>query len=107
MIQFSRPSGEVKKPLWPVAYTLFAGDLASTGRGDLVQAAGLVGSLPAGALSMYRFTELPKPKIFKDGYRELLDNAPLTEEQRQALIDETVEGFRINASLFAQLGCLS
>ena len=56
---------------------------------------------------MYRFTELPKPKIFKDGYRELLDNAPLTEEQRQALIDETVEGFRINASLFAQLGRLS
>ena len=63
--------------------------------------------IPAKALSMYRFTELPKPKIFKDGYRELLDNAPLTEEQRQALIDETVEGFRINASLFAQLGRLS
>lgn len=63
--------------------------------------------IPAEALSMYRFTELPKPKIFKDGYRELLDNAPLTEEQRQALIDETVEGFRINASLFAQLGRLS
>ena len=63
--------------------------------------------IPAEALSMYRFTELPKPKIFKDSYRELLDNAPLTEEQRQALIDETVEGFRINASLFAQLGRLS
>ena len=60
--------------------------------------------IPAEALSMYRFTELPKPKVFKDGYRELLDNAPLTDEQREALIEECVEGFRINASLFAQLG---
>ena len=60
--------------------------------------------IPAEALSMYRFTELPKPKVFKDGYRELLDNAPLTDEQREALIDECIEGFRINASLFAQLG---
>ena len=60
--------------------------------------------IPAEALSMYRFTELPKPKVFKDGYRELLDNAPMTDEQREALIDECIEGFRINASLFAQLG---
>ena len=60
--------------------------------------------IPAEALSMYRFTELPKPKVFKDGYRELLDNAPLTDEQREALIEECIEGFRINASLFAQLG---
>ena len=60
--------------------------------------------IPAEALSMYRFTKLPKPKVFKDGYRELLDNAPLTDEQREALIEECIEGFRINASLFAQLG---
>jgi len=60
--------------------------------------------IPAEALSMYRFTELPKPKVFKDGYRELLDNAPLTDEQREALIEECIDGFRINASLFAQLG---
>ncbi|MDO5750538.1 MAG: biliverdin-producing heme oxygenase [Rothia sp. (in: high G+C Gram-positive bacteria)] len=56
------------------------------------------------ALSMYRFPELPKPKIFKDGYRELLDNAPLSAEQRQALVAEAIEGFRLNAALFAELG---
>ena len=39
--------------------------------------------IPAEALSMYRFTELPKPKVFKDDYRELLDNAPLTDERRE------------------------
>ena len=53
---------------------------------------------------MYSFPQLPKPKVFKDGYRELLDRAPLSEEQREALIDEAMEGFRINAALFAQLG---
>ena len=50
------------------------------------------------------FTQIPKPKVFKDEYRELLDRAPLNEEQREALIDEAMEGFRINAALFAQLG---
>ena len=56
------------------------------------------------ALTMYSFPQLPKPKVFKDEYRELLDRAPLNEEQREALIDEAMEGFRINAALFAQLG---
>ena len=64
----------------------------------------LSGGQAVAALVTRHYTELPKPKVFKDGYRELLDNAPLTDEQREALIEECVEGFRINASLFAQLG---
>ena len=59
---------------------------------------------PAEALSMYRFIELPKPRSSQDGYRELLDNAPLTDEQREAPLKSASKAFRINASLFAQLG---
>ncbi|MFW0109263.1 heme oxygenase (biliverdin-producing) [Rothia sp. P13129] len=55
------------------------------------------------ALSMYRFDELPKPKIFKDSYRTLLDNAPLSEEERQNVVDETLRGFQYNAELFSEL----
>lgn len=55
------------------------------------------------ALSMYRFPDLPKPKVFKDSYRGLLDNAPLSEAQRDALVDEALAGFDYNAKLFAEL----
>lgn len=59
--------------------------------------------IPAEALSMYRFPDLPKPKVFKDGYRTLLDQAPLTEQQRENLLDEALRGFDLNAAMFAQL----
>ncbi|MGV3246589.1 biliverdin-producing heme oxygenase [Rothia sp. 11254D007CT] len=60
--------------------------------------------VPAEALSMYRFEALPKPKVFKDSYRGLLDDAPLTDAQRDALVDEALVGFDCNTRVFAQLG---
>lgn len=59
--------------------------------------------LPAQALSMYRFEALPKPKVFKDSYRSLLDKAPLTDAQRDALVAEALAGFDHNSRVFAQL----
>lgn len=59
--------------------------------------------IPAEALSMYRFPDLPKPKVFTDGYRTLLDRAQLSEDQRAALIEEAVAGFDLNARMFADL----
>lgn len=55
------------------------------------------------AVSMYRFTELPRPKVFKDSYHQLLDTAPLTAEKQEALIDEAQRGFDLNAQMFAEL----
>lgn len=55
------------------------------------------------ALSMYRFEDLPKPKVFKDSYRSLLDEAPMTDDQRQALIDEALAGFDHNSRVFDEL----
>lgn len=59
--------------------------------------------IPAEALSMYRFPDLPKPKVFKDQYRALLDEAPFTDEQRQNFLEEAVAGFDRNAAVFAEL----
>ncbi|MDN5640046.1 heme oxygenase (biliverdin-producing) [Rothia kristinae] len=59
--------------------------------------------LPSEALSMYRFPDLPKPKVLKDGYRTLLDQADLSEEQRAELVEEAVMGFDLNARMFADL----
>ena len=52
---------------------------------------------------MYRFPDLPKPQVFKDGYRTLLDRAQLSEDQRAALVEEAVAGFDLNARMFADL----
>lgn len=59
--------------------------------------------VPAEGLSMYRFPDLPKPKIFKDQYRALLDEAPFTPEQREAFLEEAIAGFDLNAEVFADL----
>lgn len=65
-------------------------------------------AVPAEALNMYRFEALPKPKVFKDSYRDLLDGAPLTDAQRDALVDEALAGFDHNSRVFTQLGeCLA
>ena len=57
----------------------------------------------AEALTMYRFPTLPRPKEIKDGYREQLDNAPLSAEQREAVIDEAIRGFDLSAAMFADI----
>lgn len=52
---------------------------------------------------MYRFEDLPKPKVFKDSYRAVLDSAPFTASQQEALIDEALAGFDHISRVFAQL----
>ncbi|WP_238654254.1 biliverdin-producing heme oxygenase [Rothia uropygialis] len=82
-------------------YLRYLGDLSG---GQAVAA--LMGrhyGVPREGLSMYRFEDLPKPKIFKDQYRTLLDEAPMSEEQRQAFLDEAVLGFDLNARVFDDL----
>ncbi|ORC16102.1 heme oxygenase [Rothia nasimurium] len=83
-------------------YLRYLGDL-SGGQAVAALVARYYG-VPAEALSMYRFEALPKPKVFKDSYRGLLDAAPLTEAQRDALVDEALTGFDHNTRVFAQLG---
>lgn len=83
-------------------YLRYLGDL-SGGQAIAALVARHYGAAPE-ALNMYRFPELPKPKVYKDSYRDLLDNAAFTEEEREALIDEALYGFDANARVFAELG---
>lgn len=54
-------------------------------------------------VSFYAFDDIGKVKPYKDGYRERLDQLPLTEEEHHRFLDEAVEVFRLNTALFADL----
>ena len=55
-------------------------------------------------LTFYAFAAIPKPKPFKDSYRELLDSAAFTPEQINAVVEEAKVAFDLNAALFNDLG---
>lgn len=45
------------------------------------------------------FDQIPSPKRFKDGYRQLLDDAPWSSAERDLLVDETLLAYRLNTDL--------
>ena len=55
-------------------------------------------------LNMYTFTSISKPKLYKDAYREKLDNLEFTTEQQDDFVDEAALGFRYNKAIFDELG---
>lgn len=56
-------------------------------------------------LSFYDF-DIPKPKVFKDGYRAALDALPLSESDRESAISAAIRAFEINHRLFQELDTL-
>ncbi|MFW6598419.1 heme oxygenase (biliverdin-producing) [Propionibacteriaceae bacterium Y2011] len=56
------------------------------------------------ALNFYRFDGIPKPKPYKDAYRDRLDAIELDPTQRRAVIDAAVTSFELNRRVFADLG---
>ncbi|GAB3939479.1 heme oxygenase (biliverdin-producing) [Corynebacterium tapiri] len=54
-------------------------------------------------LNFYRFADIPKPKVFKDAYRDRLDALELSASQRDAILHAAADGFRFNQAVFAQL----
>lgn len=61
---------------------------------------------PADAMSMWHFESIPKPKVYKDGYRDLLD-AFGDAAQRDAVVEEAINGFRLNRDMFVELDGIS
>jgi heme oxygenase len=59
---------------------------------------------PAEALSFYDFGAVGDVVPYKRRYRELLDSAPFTEDEREALVRESVHAYRLNRFLFDELG---
>jgi heme oxygenase len=82
-------------------YTRYLGDLSggqAIGR-ILDRTFGLDGR----GVSFYDFPEIPKPKIYKDGYRARLDALGLDEDAVARVVEEVKVAFRLNQALFAEL----
>jgi heme oxygenase (biliverdin-producing, ferredoxin) len=84
------------------AYTRYLGDLSG---GQVVKRMlerhyGLDGA----GLEFYTFDAIEKPKPFKDTYRERLDALGLDPVEADAAVGEAQEAFRLNRSMFVELG---
>ena len=53
-------------------------------------------------LSFYEF-DIPKPKVYKDGYRAALDELPLTEAERETTLAAATRAFELNHQIFLDL----
>ena len=58
----------------------------------------------AEGVSFYHFEEIPKPKVFKDVYRDRLDALDLTADEIDRVVGEAQRAFDLNTSLFRELG---
>jgi heme oxygenase (biliverdin-producing, ferredoxin) len=92
---------------WPTLlvahhYTRYLGDLSGG------QAIGRIldrtFELDGAGIAFYGFPEIPKPKIYKDGYRARLDALGLTAEEQERVVAEVKTAFQLNQALFAELG---
>ena len=84
-------------------YTRYLGDL-SGGQviGRMLQR---TFDLPEGeGVSFYEFTDIPKPKPYKDAYRARLDGLDLTPDEVTRLVDEVRAVFSLSQALFEELG---
>jgi heme oxygenase len=61
---------------------------------------------PAEAMTMWHFEGIPKPKVYKDRYRDLLDDFG-TDAQRDAVVAEAIHGFQLNRGMFIELDDVS
>ncbi len=86
------------------AYTRYLGDLS----GGLAIKAMLKRhyDVPDAGLNFYTFPSIPKPKVFKDEYRALMDALPFDEAERRRVADEAAVAFDLNTAMFAQLGAI-
>lgn len=82
-------------------YTRYLGDL-SGGRA-IGRVLGRSFDLDHDGLAFYAFDDVPKPKPYKDTYRERLDALDLTTQERLDVLAEVRLVFGLNEALFAEL----
>ena len=82
-------------------YTRYLGDLSGGQilKGIAEKALNLKGE----GLSFYEFGKIDNAKIYKEKYRIILDELPLTDSQQNAIITEANYAFRLNMYMFEQL----
>lgn len=53
-------------------------------------------------LTFYEF-DIPKPKLYKDNYRDALNTLPLSEQDRREALDAATRAFELNHRIFLDL----
>lgn len=82
-------------------YTRYLGDLAG---GQVIgRLMGRHYGVASDCLTFYEFPHIPKPKVYRDGYRAALDALQLTEEEQQHLLDSSSDAFAFNSGVFEGL----
>ncbi|MEU6645822.1 biliverdin-producing heme oxygenase [Saccharomonospora sp. NPDC046836] len=82
-------------------YTRYLGDLSG---GQIVRRKLMsIYGLTSDGLRFYSFDDIERPKLFKDTYRQRLDDAPWTAAEQDNLLAEANEAFRLNRAVFDDL----
>ena len=82
-------------------YTRYLGDLSG---GQILKGiAQKALNLKDEGLCFYEFGKIDNAKIYKEKYRSILDELPLTESQQNAIITEANYAFRLNMYMFDTL----
>lgn len=55
-------------------------------------------------VTFYHFAAIPKPKVFKDSYRERLDALPFDDAEIERVVAEAQHAFELNTAMFRELG---
>ena len=82
-------------------YTRYLGDLS--GGQILKNIAQKALNLKDGGLAFYEFDEIPDGKEFKTKYRAAMDNLPIDESQKDAIVDEANIAFKLNMKMFEEI----
>ncbi|WP_459716561.1 biliverdin-producing heme oxygenase [Actinophytocola sp. KF-1] len=83
-------------------YTRYLGDLSG---GQIIRSKlRSIYGLTTDGVRFYIFDRVAKPKVFKDGYRALIDAVPWDDGERADLVAEANEAFRLNRGVFDDLG---
>nr|YP_009295765.1 heme oxygenase [Schimmelmannia schousboei]AOM64700.1 heme oxygenase [Schimmelmannia schousboei] len=84
------------------AYTRYMGDLSGGQILKKIAKSAMQLSGTAGT-AFYNFDSIKDDKIFKDCYRNALDNVPLNDEQVEQIITEANISFNLNMKMFQEL----
>ncbi|GAA1751858.1 biliverdin-producing heme oxygenase [Aeromicrobium alkaliterrae] len=82
-------------------YTRYLGDLS--GGQAIGRLLARQFELDGAGVEFYAFPAIPKPKPYKDAYRERLDALPLDPSQQERVLAEVKTVFGLNGALFAEL----
>ncbi len=82
-------------------YTRYLGDLS--GGQILKNIAVKAMGLNDGGVAFYAFDAIPDEKVFKNEYRQAMNQLPIDEATAQAIVDEANDAFHKNMDLFKEL----